>query len=151
MKKENIFFEEGLLIPIVMCIATLIAFNCVELAAASVTFTVTNTDDSGPGSLRQAIIDANDNPGKDKIVFNIPSPGPHTIQPESGLPWITDPVIINGSTQNEMSCNHWPPTLMIESCSAIPDLVPSLFLIAFLIYWFRNFLYRPISIFEFLP
>ncbi len=44
-------------------------------------FTVTNTDDSGPGSLRQAILDANANPGADLITFNIPGAGPHTIAP----------------------------------------------------------------------
>lgn len=35
------------------------------------TFTVTNTNDSGAGSLRQAILDANATPGLDSIVFNI--------------------------------------------------------------------------------
>ena len=36
------------------------------------TFTVTNTADSGAGSLRQAILDANANPGADTIAFDIP-------------------------------------------------------------------------------
>ena len=35
------------------------------------TFTVTNNADSGPGSLRQAILNANTAPGKDTINFNI--------------------------------------------------------------------------------
>jgi hypothetical protein len=38
------------------------------------TFTVTNTLDSGAGSLRQAIQDANNVAGLDEIVFNIPTP-----------------------------------------------------------------------------
>ncbi|MBI2479638.1 MAG: putative Ig domain-containing protein [Planctomycetia bacterium] len=67
------------------------------------TFTVTNTGDAGPGSLRQAIMDANSMPndlaGPDLIDFRIDSPGPHTIQPRSDLPSIDDPVIIDGSTQ----------------------------------------------------
>jgi hypothetical protein len=45
-------------------------------------FTVINTLDSGAGSLRQAIIDANDvlvNPGLDTINFNIPGGGVQTI------------------------------------------------------------------------
>ncbi|HHB77570.1 MAG TPA: DUF4347 domain-containing protein, partial [Desulfobulbus sp.] len=38
---------------------------------ALVTYTVTNTNDSGTGSLRQAINDANNNSGSDTITFNI--------------------------------------------------------------------------------
>ena len=34
------------------------------------TYTVTNNSDSGPGSLRQAILDANANPGADFIIFD---------------------------------------------------------------------------------
>ena len=40
------------------------------------TYTVTNTNDSGPGSLRQAIMDANRRVGPDTIVFNIPDTDP---------------------------------------------------------------------------
>jgi hypothetical protein len=63
------------------------------------TFTVSNTDDQGPGSLRQAIIAANNLPGFDTIDFAIPGAGPYTIMPLSGLPSIDDPAIIDGSTQ----------------------------------------------------
>ena len=41
------------------------------------TFSVTNTNDSGAGSLRQAIIDANASPGTDTIAFNIPLTDPN--------------------------------------------------------------------------
>src|SRR6185369_3392923 len=58
----------------------------------------TNTNDSGVGSLRQAIIEANNNPGLDTISFNIGS-GPQTITPAQRLPDITDPVVIDGTTQ----------------------------------------------------
>lgn len=63
------------------------------------TFTVTNTNDSGSGSLRQAILDANGNAGTDSISFNIPGSGVHTIVPLSTLPDVTSPAIIDGSTQ----------------------------------------------------
>jgi hypothetical protein len=66
---------------------------------ASTTFTVTNTNDSGAGSLRQAIVDANNNAGLDMIAFNIPGAGVHTITPLSALPAITGSVIIDGYTQ----------------------------------------------------
>src|SRR5262249_47175779 len=56
-------------------------------------FTVVNTNDSGPGSLRQAILDADNNPGLDLINFNIPGAAPYVINLTSGpLPQVTDPV-----------------------------------------------------------
>jgi hypothetical protein len=72
---------------------------------AASTFTVTNTNDSGPGSLRQAILDANANTGQDTIAFNIPGSGVHTISPSSDFPIITDPVAIDGYTQPGSSAN----------------------------------------------
>lgn len=63
------------------------------------TYTVTNTNDSGPGSLRQAILNANASSGTDLIAFNIAGAGVRTIAPLSPLPLITDPVIIDGYTQ----------------------------------------------------
>ena len=69
-------------------------------------FTVTNTNDSGPGSLREAILGANANAGQnDTIVFNIPGAGVHTISPTSALPDITDSVNIFGYTQPGASHN----------------------------------------------
>jgi parallel beta-helix repeat protein len=67
-------------------------------SASGVIFMVTTNGDSGPGSLRQAILDANATPGPDAIHFNIGS-GPQTIRPLTGLPWITDSAVIDGRTQ----------------------------------------------------
>ncbi|HKR22478.1 MAG TPA: hypothetical protein VJS17_07785 [Pyrinomonadaceae bacterium] len=67
-------------------------------AAPAATFVVTNTNDSGPGSLRQAILDANASAGLDSINFNIAGPS-RLIQPVLALPEITSPVVIDGSTQ----------------------------------------------------
>ena len=63
------------------------------------TFLVTNTQDSGTGSLRQAILDANANPGLNTIDFSIGGGGVQTIQPTSALPQITNPVVIDATTQ----------------------------------------------------
>jgi parallel beta-helix repeat protein len=65
------------------------------------TYLVTNTNDSGGGSLRQAILDANNHGGFDTIAFNIPGQNnvPHTIRPTSPLPAVSDPVVIDGKTQ----------------------------------------------------
>ena len=68
------------------------------MAFAAGTFVVTNTNDSGTGSLRQAILDANANAGSDLINFNIAS-GPRVITPTSLLPDITDPLVIDGTSQ----------------------------------------------------
>jgi hypothetical protein len=67
------------------------------LPAAS--FTVTTTNDSGPGSLRQAIQDANALPDADSIQFNIPGTGVQTIALGTALPVVTNTVTIDGYTQ----------------------------------------------------
>ncbi|MGO8698650.1 MAG: beta strand repeat-containing protein [Limisphaerales bacterium] len=71
--------------------------------AAAATYLVTNTADSGSGSFRQALLNANSHPGLDSILFRIPSiggsNGPFEIIPSSALPSITDPVIIDATSQ----------------------------------------------------
>jgi hypothetical protein len=59
---------------------------------------VTTNADSGPGSLRQAIIDSNASAGPNTIDFNLPA-DKRTIQPLSPLPTITTPVVIDGTSQ----------------------------------------------------
>ena len=76
-----------------------LGMESLEQCAMLAVFTVTNTMDSGLGSLRQAILDSNTMAGADDIAFNIPGPGPHTIAPTSALPFISDPVTIDGYTQ----------------------------------------------------
>ncbi|HXI62728.1 MAG TPA: Calx-beta domain-containing protein, partial [Pyrinomonadaceae bacterium] len=76
-----------------------------SLTAEAATFTVTNTNDSGAGSLRQAILNANANAGADLITFNIPAAGVQTISVLSELPAITDPVTIDGYSQPGASAN----------------------------------------------
>lgn len=56
------------------------------------TFTVSSPLDAGPGTLRQAILDANANGGADQIVFTTP-----TVVATSGMPDITGVVAIDGS------------------------------------------------------
>ncbi len=62
-------------------------------------FVVTTMNDTGNGSLRKAISDANNSPGADTITFSISPAGPKTITPLSKLPNIVDPVTIDGTTQ----------------------------------------------------
>jgi hypothetical protein len=63
------------------------------------TFDVTNTNDTGAGSLRQAITDANNHPGSDLIDFII-GKTVETISIGANLPTITDPVTIDGTPQS---------------------------------------------------
>ena len=72
-----------------------------NLTADGQVFVVTNVNDDGAGSFREAIANANANvtPSPDKIVFDIPGPGVKIISPLTPLPEITDPLIIDGTTQ----------------------------------------------------
>jgi hypothetical protein len=73
--------------------------DALEGRLAPAVFTVTNVNDSGAGSLRQAILNSNATPGLDTINFNIPGAVPQTITPTSPLPPLTDPAILDGATQ----------------------------------------------------
>jgi hypothetical protein len=75
---------------------------------AALPLIVTHTNDSGPGSLRQAILDANLRAGADSITFAIPlsdggyqaSMGVWKIQPLSPLPeLLNDATLVNGISQ----------------------------------------------------
>lgn len=86
------------LIPIftlgLSCILSLIIGGQIHAA----TYTVTNTNDSGAGSLRQAIISANGDSGLDSLTFTVGS-GLIVIIPTSPLPAITSPLNLDATTQ----------------------------------------------------
>ena len=64
------------------------------------TYTVTNTNDSGAGSLRAAITSANASVGvTDTIAFNIGGGGVKTINLSSALPSVTDRIVVDGTSQ----------------------------------------------------
>ncbi len=64
------------------------------------TFVVNNTNDSGPGSLRQAILDSNNAIGATNTIdFDISSSGVQTIVPLTPLPAISNPVLIDGTSE----------------------------------------------------
>jgi CSLREA domain-containing protein len=105
-----------------LVLTLLVAFGVVGTAAMAIptdvsTFTVNSTADTGDASpdgtcdsctLREAIQEAdfNNNPAEsDRIKFNISGPGVHTISPNSDLPIILEPVIINGYSQRGSSAN----------------------------------------------
>lgn len=91
MKTYLFFFRKTIpLFFLVLAIPTL-------LQAA--TFTVRNTLDAGPNSLRQAIINVNATGGANNIIFQIPGSGPFTISLLTPLPAITGRVTIDGYSQ----------------------------------------------------
>ena len=71
----------------------------ISFSSFGATFPVTVNSDSGAGSLRQAISDANSTPGANLITFNIPGSGVHTISTFSALPTLTNSITIDGTTQ----------------------------------------------------
>ncbi len=70
-----------------------------DFAATRQSFVVTNVNNHGAGSLRDAIINANATVGTDTITFNIPGPGVKVISLLIALPELTDRVIIDATTQ----------------------------------------------------
>ena len=72
-------------------------FILVGSSVPAATFVVTNTADTGPGSLRQAIQSASS--GSNTIVFNIPGSGVQTIAIKSALPNVSENTTIDGYSQ----------------------------------------------------
>ncbi|MBZ0280115.1 MAG: SBBP repeat-containing protein [Anaerolineae bacterium] len=85
--------------------------------------TVTSTADTDDGNcdshctLREAINASNSTPNQQTIAFNIPGAGVKTIQPTSMLPTISDPVIINGTSQTGF---NGVPIIEIDGSQAGP-------------------------------
>jgi titin len=78
----------------------IVAAGLLPGAASASTYSVTSTADAGPGTLRQAIVDANSHPGADAVRFNLPGPGLQTIAITSAaLPAVSQTVVINGRSQ----------------------------------------------------
>ncbi len=83
-----------------------LSFEVLEMRHLLATLLVSSTSDSGPGSLRQAIIDSNSSVAVlDTIEFNIAGTGVRTISPSSALPIIVDAVFIDGYSQPSASAN----------------------------------------------
>jgi CSLREA domain-containing protein len=76
-----------------------------DAPAENATFVVNSRDDADDGacdaahcSLREAILAANADPLYDRIAFGLPEE-PFVIHPEAALPWILQPVLVDGTTQ----------------------------------------------------
>ena len=96
----NLTFTVNLTGPINATLQNATGVGTISASSVNNGLTVTTTNDNGPGSLRQAITQANaSTPGPNTITFDIPGPGPFTINVRSPLPTITTPVTIDATTQ----------------------------------------------------
>jgi len=112
MKKASTFYLMAL-IATTLVVAEMLSIKKVQGLA----FIVTNTNDSGAGSLRQAIIDANATGAIDTIIFNIPGAGVHTINLTNFLPFIDQPVVIDGTSQPGWSAGN--PVIEINGANTV--------------------------------
>ena len=71
------------MVPLVRHVIALALTLSLQSSFSQITYQVTNTNDSGPGSLRRAVLDANATAGRDNIVFD-PSLSNSTIVLTSG-------------------------------------------------------------------
>ena len=79
-------------------------------------YLVTTTADSGTGSLRDAITQANSLPNPGKISFAIPGACPRVIALASVLPKVTSPIVIDATTQAGASVNNSPDQFNATLC-----------------------------------
>ena len=103
--------------PLLVCLilpALLAIASGAPVGAA--TFTVTNANDTGAGSLRQAITDANGAGGT--ISFAITGGGARTIAVASSLPTITGTVTVDGTTEAGYVGG---PLVTLDGAAAIPS------------------------------
>ena len=101
--------------------ANLSDVTAVTLTVAPKVFTVTSAADAGPGTLRQAIIDADlaTSPAPDTILFAIPGVGPFTIQLATPLPAITHPTVVDGDSQPGSRANTVATTVETDALPMI--------------------------------
>jgi LPXTG-motif cell wall-anchored protein len=85
---------------LITCVVALGASGLSVAPVGAATLTVTTLSDSGAGSLRQAIVDANASAGADTIVFDAGLTG--TITLSSNLPNISDPLTITGPGEDDL-------------------------------------------------
>jgi len=100
-------------LPLLLC--ALVLALVAGPAQAQTTFIVANTSDSGPGSLRAAVNDANAATGDARIEFRISGSGPHTIALTRPLPAISETVVIDATTEPDYSGS---PVVEIDGTNA---------------------------------
>jgi titin len=98
--------------------STFIVNSMADSSDANIGNGVCETSTPGECTFRAAIEEANANSGVDTINFNIPGSGPYTISPSYSFDFITDPVIIDGTTQPGFAGT---PIIELDGSNAGPD------------------------------
>ncbi|MFO0899488.1 MAG: autotransporter-associated beta strand repeat-containing protein [Pirellulales bacterium] len=83
--------------------------------APAATFTVTNTANSGAGSLRQAVIDANASPGADTINVNVTG----TVTLSTSLPALTGDIDLNGPASGSFTVTGGASVAIFAGAAAV--------------------------------
>jgi hypothetical protein len=83
--------------------STLVVTAPFDLEPADVPWLVTSAADSGPGTLRDILAQANLLPGVNGIQFALPATGPHTIILQTPLPAVTGKVRILGPSDSPLT------------------------------------------------
>lgn len=96
-------------------IAILIIILASRLTTYAATWTVTNINDSGAGSLRQAIINSNADVTTPRLITFAIGTGVQTITPLTQLPTITETVTIDGTTQPGWAIDN--PVIVISGAT----------------------------------
>ncbi len=98
---------------------SVLLFDAAEGAAVGCADFVTDTNDTGAGSLRQAILNANLTAANaDQIDFAIPGSGVQTIAPLTALPTIIAPVTLDALTQGAPGYSG-PPLVEINGANVL--------------------------------
>ena len=100
MKTRRLLFSLALGLGLTLAVLAGLGGSLPRARAA--TYTVTNTNASGPDSLRQAILDANDNAGHDTSDFGISG----AIVLTGALPAIVDDLTIDTDGHHFFVLNH---------------------------------------------
>lgn len=112
LNNKSIIIVYGLLISICAVLSPILT---PPASAAQISRVVTTTANSGVGSLRQAIIDANANAtttaAPHQITFNIPGSGVQTIVLTAALTQPNKPTVIDGTSQPGSSCGELVPAI----------------------------------------
>ena len=108
--KANILFLEHTMpnYSIKLGLFLAIIFMAAAVSVTAATFTVTNTLNTGAGSLRQAVVDANAAAGADTIVFDpvvFSTPQTITITTTIGINGVNDTLTITGPGANLLTIN----------------------------------------------